>query len=215
MESTSSLQDIAALVQAASLAIAGFWALFIYRRRRAGQVGVGIEASVRLIRDWHPGRSLLLVKVQIKNTSGVVYWHREATATLMDARNETPDGRVRLVPFRRADPMPPVYGNIAEGVAAIREGDLFRLGESTISLEPGEHVDSEIAFVLDTEKLGLMALRILVQGQQRRSRLKFLQRVPLLRPRDYWWGRFLYVVPEAMKIESLEPTEGARPDATR
>jgi hypothetical protein len=188
------IQDAAALIQAIAIAMAGGWALFIYRRRRQGQVGLGLEISARMVHDWNPGKSVLLVKLLIQNTSNVVYWHREATAILMDARKEAMDGGVRLVPFMRVDPMPPVYGDINADVLAAKRGELFHLGTSQISLEPGESLQSEVPFVLDSGKLGLLGLRVLVQGQQRRR----------IRPKDYWWGAFVYLPAGSEAVGSVE-----------
>ncbi len=179
------VRAIATAFQAAFIGLGGAWALYVYLRTRRGQVRVGIEASCRLIREWNAGRSLLLVHLRVANTSNVIYYHREATATLMDARRETDTGDVRLVPFTQGDPLPPVYGDIQRDSDSVRRGDLFRLEPAIVSLEPGEYVDSELAFVLETSKLGLMALRVLIRGRQRKW----------VRPRDYWWGSFFYVSP--------------------
>lgn len=168
-------------------------------------MGLGIEASFRLLKEWNPGKSLLLVGLRIANRSDVLYRHSEATATLMDARKETVDGRVRLVPFKSADPMPPVYGDISQEVEAISRGTLFHLGKSKISLEPGEVVDSEIAFVLDSTKLGLMGLRVLIQGRQRKRFFK----------RPYWWGAFFFVPTSHEGLESGNAMEWSGSDETR
>lgn len=182
---------LGSVIQAVAITAAGAWGLYVYLRTRQGQVQVGIETSCRLLRDWSDGKAVLLVRMRLMNTSNVVYHHREATATLMDARKEAGDGSVRLVPFKQADPFPPVYGDLIPEASAIREGRSFHLEPESVSLEPGEYVDSEIAFVLDSEKLGLMGLRILLRGRQRRWR-----------PEDYWWGKFLYVVPGSLEVES-------------
>lgn len=180
------LSATADLAETVLIAIGGVWALYVYLRTRRGQIQVGIEASWRIIPEWNPGQSLLLVKIRLANTSNVIYHHQEAAGTLLDARRETASGRkVRLVPFGQADPLLAVYGDIDASKAAIQEGDVFRLDPRAVSLEPGEHVESEMPFVLDSDRLGLMALRVLVRGRQRKS----------LFPRDYWWGSFFYISP--------------------
>lgn len=187
------ISAISSVLQALFIAVGGVWVLFVYFRTRRGQVRVGIEASFRLVPEWNPGRTLLLVRLRIANTSNVLYHHREATATLMDARGETDSGLARLIPFEQTDPLAAVYGDFSDDPALIREGRLFTFDPSGVSLEPGEHVESETSFVLDSERLGLMALRVLLRGRQRR-----------LFPRDYWWGTFTYVVPTLEPV-SLEP----------
>ena len=166
------LRDLVALARAIQpllLTAGGLWALYLYRSSRRGEVRVGIQASCRIIREWIPARSVLLVKLRIANTSSVIYRHREATATLFDARRQSGDGTVRLVPFAGADPVPPVYGDVVFDPGELAAGRAFVLhGQDEIYLEPGEHFDSEVAFVLDSDRLGLMALRVLVRGRHRR-----------------------------------------------
>lgn len=185
---------ITSMLDVLVIGVAGLSALYVYRRTRRGQVRVGISASYRLIRGWNPGRALLIVRLRIANTSSVIYWHREATATLMDARREIErTGQIHLAPFSQADPFPAVYGQMDVEPPAVREGRLFSLDEDVISLEPGEFVESEVAFPLDEPRLGLMAMRVLMRGTQRRW----------LRPPDYWWGAFFYIDPSPSELESL------------
>jgi hypothetical protein len=186
---------VASVLEVFFIGVAGLAALYVYRRTRRGQVRVGISAASRIIREWNPGRSVLLVRLRLSNTSNVLYRHREATATLMDARREIVGTRqIRLAPFTQADPLPPVYGDMDTSSGAVQGGELFRLDPAAVTLEPGEYVESELAFPLDSDKLGLMALRVLLRGRQRR----------FLFPRDYWWGSFFYIAPEAEEV-TLEP----------
>lgn len=184
---------VAALLQVLFIGIGGLGALYVYRRTRRGQVSVATSTSVRLIHNWRENRCLLLARLELTNTSNVLYYHREATATLMDARKETRSGEVRLVPFKQADPLPPVYGDIDASSEAVQAGELFRLNPTDVKLEPGERVDTEIAFPIDADKLGLMGLRVLIRGRQRRWLL----------PKDYWWGSFAYIVPEGERVSLL------------
>jgi hypothetical protein len=174
----------AEIAQTVAIVGGGLWALFLYLHGRRGQVRVGIEPSVRLLRDWNDGRAVLLVRFRIVNTSRVLYRHREATATLMDARKMAGEGVVRHVPFIQADPFLPVYGDINDDPEELAAGNTFVLEDSDLTLEPGEYVDTEVSFVLDESKLGLMAIQVLIMGcQGRRS------------DRAHWWGTFFYVDP--------------------
>lgn len=194
------ISAIASVLEVIFIGVAGLSALYVYRRTRRGQVRVGISATYRLISDWNPERALLLVRLRLANTSSVIYFHREATATLMDARRETPTpGQVRLAPFTQADPLPPVYGDMDVSVSAVQEGRLFVLDPGAISLEPGEFVDSEIAFPLDVDRLGLMAMRVLIRGRQRR---RFMAK-------DYWWGSFFYIDPSSEQVSFESQIKGA------
>jgi hypothetical protein len=180
------------VAQTVAIVGGGIWALFLYLRYRRGQVRVGIEPSVRLIRGWNDGRALLLVGLRIVNTSRVLYRHREATATVMDARRVAGEGVVRLVPFIQADPFLPVYGDLSDDPEALASGDTFVLEDSDLTLEPGEYVDTEVSFVLDESKLGLMAIQVLIMGSQgKRGR------------RAHWWGTFFYVDPDESRPMAL------------
>lgn len=172
----------------ALLAVGGAWALYIYKTSRRGQLRVGIEPTVRFHRDAKPGESILYVKLRITNTSGVLFRYREAIATLLDASERTEDGEVRLVPFAQADPFVPVYGRLSDDPEAISRGETFALGEKQkIMLEPGEHVDSEIALLLRTKDVGPMAMQVSIKGKQ----WWFW--------RAYWWGSFFFIDPAIEK----------------
>lgn len=173
------------VASAVVLLIGGFWALYVYRTSRRGQVKVAIEPTVRLDRRFSDTEALLLVRLRIANTSGVLWRHEESLATLIDASERTSDGELRLLPFGQADPFLPVYGAISGTESEIAAGDLFAYYEDQeISLEPGEFIDTELAFVLDSDTLGLMAMRVLVKGRQR-SRSQSA----------YVWGSFFYIDP--------------------
>jgi hypothetical protein len=131
------ISNLAQAIEPILLIGAGIWAFYLYRLSRRGEVRVGIEGSCRLLRGWQPSKAVLLVRLRIANTSSVLYRHREATATLFDARKEAASGSIRLVPFSRADPVLPVYGDIVFDAGEIEEGRSFKLGESDhVSLEP-------------------------------------------------------------------------------
>jgi len=109
----------------------------------------------------------------------------------MDARSTAADGSVRLVPFSQADPVPPVYADISDDPRQVQAGRTFEpLSPDWVTLEPGEYVDSEVAFPLRKNQLGLMALRVLFLGSEGRWRRK-----PL------WWGRFVYIDPAELDRE--------------
>lgn len=105
-------------------------------------------------------------------------------ATLLDASEKAAEGEIRLIPFAQADPFIAVYGALSLDSEAISRGQTFALGvDQEIMLEPGEHVDSELAFLLSTSKVGPMAMQVSVKGKQ----WWFW--------RDYWWGSFFFIDP--------------------
>lgn len=173
------------IAQMALLAMGGVWGLFLYRTTRRGQAKLGIEADFRLRKDLVPGTSLLIARLTISNSSNVLWRNEETVATLFDASKISRSGNVRLVPFARADPFLPVYGVETENVGAIEEGRPFAYTEEQqVMLEPGEQVVTELAFPLETERLGLMALKIRATGYQRNR-----ANTP------YEWGALVYVDP--------------------
>lgn len=156
------------IIQFLALVAGGMWALYIYGTARRGQARLGIEVSTRIKRDLAPGKSVLLARLIISNTSAVLWRNEESLATLFDARKTTDAGGLRLVPFAQADPFLPVYGLETEDPQAIDAGQPFSYFEDQeIMLEPGEQVVCELAFPLDTDEVGLMALKIRMTGRQR------------------------------------------------
>jgi hypothetical protein len=163
----------------------GWWALFIYRKSRRGQVKLAIEHSARVIDGYAPGKALLLVAVKLANTSSVLWRYRNAEITVFDARKLARDERVRLAPFGQADPFLPVYGVASQSTEEIAEGNTFFYFEGQeISLEPGEQVETEWAFPLEQGKLGLMAIKVWFSGLQGNYS-----------DRQYEWATFFFVDP--------------------
>jgi hypothetical protein len=161
------------------IVVGGGWALYNYRLFRRAQAKVGIEPLVRIHGQIRPGESHLLVKIRITNTANVLFRHDEAVATLMDASERTEDGRLLLVPFAREEFLVPVHGSMTSDAEAIRDGKLFSLSEhEPISLEPGEFVDSDTAFLLRGVP-PMLGLRVSVRGWQGKWGR-----------RPYWWGSF-------------------------
>jgi hypothetical protein len=143
--------------------LGGGWALYLYRSGRRGEVRVAVEPVVRLSREVRPGESILFVRLRITNASSVLFRYEQAEATLMDASTRTPSGEIVLAPLAQQDPFIPVYGEMVQESTVIQGGRLFQLWEGQrISLEPGEFVDSELAFPLSSQQLGLLAMRITV-----------------------------------------------------
>ena len=173
-------------LQLLALVGGGTWALYLFQLNRRREVKVGLQVSSRLVRDYLPERALLLVNVTLTNTSAVLWRYRSAVVTVFDARKLARDGSVRLAAFAQADPFLPVYGIESDSPEAIAEGSPFEFGEDQeISLEPGEQVNSELAFPLESDKLGLMAIKVLVSGLQRN------------RSSDpYEWATFCYFDPD-------------------
>lgn len=185
------------LASALLLVVGGIWALYLYRTARRGQVKVAIEHSVRLDRDFANDEYLMLVRLRIANTSAVLWRHEESVATLFDASEQAAEGELRLLPFAQADPFLPVYGAMSDDKEEIESGDLFAYyDDQEISLEPGEFTESELAFVLDPERLGLMAMRVLIRGRQRR-----------FGRRPYVWSSFFFIDPNA--TDTISSSQGA------
>jgi hypothetical protein len=173
------------LLQLLALIAGGIWALYLYRTSRRGQAKVGIEFGWKLVEGYRPNKDLLIVDLKLANTSGVLWRHERAVATLFDARKLADDRTVRLVPFGVADPLLPVYGVSPEEPEGFLEGRPFNYFEGQeISLEPGEQVRTQVAFPLDPTKLGLMAIKVWLSGRQRK------------RSDDYFeWAAFFFIDP--------------------
>lgn len=170
---------------------AGTWALYVYRTARRGHAKVAITHSARIGRDFAAGTCLLLVKLSLRNTSGVLWRNESSMVTLFDARKLASDGSVRLAPFGEADPFLPVYGTTSEDPEEIAAGAPFHYFEGQeISLEPGEQVESELAFPLDADKLGLMAMKVWLRGRQRHWSKE-----------PYEWAAFFFIDPREPAIE--------------
>ncbi len=179
-------EAIAQAVQVIALVGGGIWAFYQFWIHRTAAVSVGIEPTTTLCRNWQPGHAVLLVKLRFANSSRALYQHQESLATLLDARTPTPDGkRVRFLPRDQAKPLAPAYGRLSENIEEILNGGLFEEDESGIQLEPGEQVDSAVAFIIREDELGLMGLRVRMQGQEQR----------FLRKKDYWWSAFFLIDP--------------------
>jgi hypothetical protein len=215
MEAASILAD---LLQAAFLIGAALWGLHLYLTNRQDQLRVGLEVTPHLIPDWREDGALLVVGVRMVNTSGVLYRHREMTVTIMDARKIAGNGSVRLAPFGQADPLPAVYSDISPDGRAIEAGRTFVTGQTEITLEPDEYVDSEVAFVLDPSRIGLMAIRVLTMGYRgawtedrslpiraaRWVNAKIFRRE--VRDEPAWWGTFCFVDPDTAVLPPIATT---------
>lgn len=187
------------ILQLGILAAGGAWALFLYRTSRSGEAKLGIEVRSRLIRDFVPEKSLLLAELTISNASSVLWRNEETVATLFDARKIANSGSIQLVPFAQADPFLPVYGIETEDVREIENGRTFAYGDGQqIMLEPGEQVRTDLAFALDTNKIGLMAMKVWVSGLQRNRANE-----------PFEWSTFLFVDPDS-SASSEKPTEPSR-----
>lgn len=172
------------IAQLTLIAVGGAWALYNYQRFRRAQARVGLEATARLHLGVLPGESLLTIRLRVANASSVLVRVDEAEVVLIDVQGRTRDGGLQLVPFARADPLVAVYGNLSDAPGAIEDGRLFELSDADqLSLEPGENVDGEMAFLL-TRTPDLLAARVLIRGRQGRWGR-----------RPYWWGTFFYIDP--------------------
>jgi hypothetical protein len=125
----------------------------------------------------------------------VLWRYEEAVATLFDARIITEQGAIRLTPFSQADPFLPVYGVEKSDPDEIENGRTFEYFEGQeITLEPGEQVASAVAFPLDVEKLGLMAVKVWIRGRQRSRRNE-----------PYEWASFLFIDPDEVAVVPRVP----------
>ena len=187
--SEMSSADWISLAQLVILALGGFWGLFLFRTARRGEARVAIEHSHRVRIDYSPERSLLLLRVRLRNTSNVLWRWDQSAVTLFDARREASDRSLRIVPFAEADPFLPVYGLVSDDAADLAAGRTFDyLEDQQITLEPGESVESEVAFPLDRKKLGLMGVHIWFRGFQRTRSGE-----------PYEWATFFYVDPNELE----------------
>jgi hypothetical protein len=179
------VSDWIQLLRMLVLVAGGAWALFMFRTWRRGEVSIAIEHEHRLLREFAPGRSLLLVRTRLRNTSNVLWRWEQSTVTLFDARRLVDDRSLRVVPFAQADPFLSAYGFASEDPSELAAGETFRYEEGQqISLEPGEAVESEVAFPLDDNKLGLMGVHVWFRGRQRTRAGE-----------PYEWATFFYVDP--------------------
>jgi hypothetical protein len=181
-----------------AIVITALWGLYVYRATRKGEVTVGIEATRRLHRP-NDDSAVLLIALKINNPSSVLFAYREASLTLMDA-GQVADGHIQLIPFAQADPFGPVYGEIEDDSDEIAAGNLFReIPEGTVSIEPGEAVNTEVSFPLDPSKLGLMAARVSITGSHGTGWLR----------RPYTWASFFYIDPKHLENEQPEAIIGS------
>jgi len=124
----------------------------------------------------------------------------------MDASTRAADGSVVLLPFSEQDPFVPVYGDISEDRQAIAQGHLFAINPAEeIVLEPGEAVDTDMAFPLRSSDVGLLAMQVRIQGYQRRGILGHR-----MRGRLWVWASFFYVDTGTLTPEAISPGWGGR-----
>jgi hypothetical protein len=109
---------------------------------------------------------------------------------LFDASGRTEDGGVLLLPFAEQDPFLPVYGAQVDDEERVLAGELFQMEDETIVLEPGESVDTELAFPLERQPLALLAMRARIQGYERRDR-----------KRPWVWSGFYYLDPSRLTTQ--------------
>jgi hypothetical protein len=182
-----SFTGLADLLQNLVLVGAGMWALYLYRTARRGQVRIGIQANARLDEGFSETKDVLRVSILFTNSSGVLWRHESSIVHLFDARKLADDGSVRLVPFDHRDPFLPVYGSETDDPRAMSASETFDYDDGQeITLEPGEQISSEVEFPIDIDKLGLMGIKIIVQGRQR---YRF--------SRPYAWATFFLVDPSS------------------
>jgi hypothetical protein len=129
--------------------------------------------------------------VLFTNSSGVLWRHESSIVRLFDARRVAEDGSLRLIPFAQDDPFLPVYGYETDDSEAMSAGETFAYSEDQeITLEPGEQVSGEVGFPVESDKLGLMGVKVTVLGRQRyRS------------SQPYEWATFFLVDPRSSQSQ--------------
>jgi hypothetical protein len=181
------LQAVSALFQAIAVGVAGFWALYLYRTSRKGRASLGIEQKARVLPIGQEKQGgILLVRLRISNLSGVLFRHSLSVAYLLDASRLADDGRLVLLPFAAQDPLLPVFGKPAP-LSEASEGRPFSYGAGgEVALEPGEAVETSLAFKLEDDRL--LALLVKIEGYEQTSRW-------LTRPKRWDWSSFDYIDP--------------------
>lgn len=175
------------LIQAVGLAGASLGAALVFWKSRKGQVSVGLEPRCR-IHLSKDGPAILLVSIRLRNTSNILFRYTSAAATLLDASQRADGGGIRLIPFAEEDPFLPLNSDISEDSVDLLSGRTFRSDVAdTLSLEPGEYADGEVAFVLSDQPAALLAMRVMVEGRQGRWGR-----------RPYWWATFFYIDPSSL-----------------
>jgi hypothetical protein len=192
------LQEWLDILELAALVGGGFWALYLYRTARRGQVRIGIQAKAEAREHPEMDQHVVRVSVLFTNSSGVLWRHASSIVRLFDARKVAEDGSLRLVPFAQEDPFLPVYGYETDDPEDMLAGETFGYSDDQeITLEPGEQISGEIGFPVDSDKLGLMGIKVTVLGRQR---YRF--------SRPYEWATFFLVDPESSRSQGTFDSMG-------
>jgi hypothetical protein len=117
----------------------------------------------------------------------------------MDASQRTTEGEVALIPFAQQEPLLPVYGELTTDPTVAAAGHPFEPSERGVVLEPGEHVDTDLAFPLRSAEPRLLAMRVTVVGTQ-----------GTLRRRAFEWATFFFIDPESNGLPAVPPDPTAR-----
>jgi hypothetical protein len=188
------LQAGAAVFQAVALAITGFWALYLYRTSRKGRASLGLQQEPRLIPVDQSSGGVLVFHLRISNLSGVLFRHESSIAYLMDASQVARDGRLVLLPFAAQDPLLPVLGGLSSDPSEVRAGRLFTYEQrGEVSLEPGEAVETSLAFKITDDRL--LALLVSIQGYEQIKRWPW-------KAKPWVWTSFAYVDPNSVRVGS-------------
>jgi hypothetical protein len=176
-----------ALLQVVILAAGGYWAFHLYTARREHRPIARVEAAVRLIRNEPQRSSLLLVRIHVINAAQRMLTDLQAVAWIMDASDSATDGSPILRPFRMDDPLRFVHGKMVDAGGYV---NFERIPKGW--LEPGECLDTELAFPLTTHSPGLLAMRIAFGGKNREPFARLRKRGMIS------WGTFFYIDPDQL-----------------
>jgi hypothetical protein len=169
-------------LQLLALVVGGLWVFVLYHRRREGQATVRIAAAVRVAPSGEATGRTLFVRSHIANESAVVVRAVRSTVTLIDVQPATAANPVVMRRVAAQDILVLVNGELDVD----KSGVLTFKPDKDPTLEPGECVESEVAFNTGVAPPGVVALRWEVEGEQG----TFL---------PHWWGLPSFSGPESGK----------------
>jgi hypothetical protein len=139
------------LLQTFLAVVGGLWAFYLYRSSRANQTTISIAPTCWLAESRVDDFLVFNVRTRVTNVSKAVCRNCQATVTLMDAsERDAATGQMSMPTFAEQDPWANLYPDPSR--------------DFPISLEPGESIDCETAFLLSRRPL--LGVRISVEGDQ-------------------------------------------------
>ncbi len=169
-------------LQLVALVVGGLWVFVLYHRRREGQATVRIAAAVRVTPSGAAVGRTLFVRSHIANESAVVVKAVRSTVTLIDVQPATATNPAVM----RRDAAQDILVLVNGELDVDNSGVLTFKPDKDPTLEPGECVESEVAFNTGVAPPGVVALRWEVEGEQG----TFL---------PHWWGLPSFSSPDSGK----------------